>query len=94
MTVHAFSEAGFAILREQARLIILSDEIVQVVIGFEDHVATAPAVATAGPAFGPVFLTLKRDAAFAAVTGAGIHFDFVNKHGNEKGEAEGLAMKL
>jgi hypothetical protein len=37
---------------DEARLIILGDEIVQVVVGLQNHAAAAPAVAAARPALG------------------------------------------
>ncbi len=92
----------FAVLRDELRLIILGDEVVQVVVGFEDDIAAAPAVAAAGAALGAILLALERHAAFAAVAGSRVNFDFVNEHGNvrnyevletKKGEAASLAVK-
>jgi hypothetical protein len=69
VAVHALAHAGFAFRRDEARLIILRDEIVQVVVGLQNHAAAAPAVAAAGAALGDVGLAMERDAAFAAVPG-------------------------
>jgi len=74
-----------AFLGNQARLVVLRDEIVQIVIRFENHVPAAAAVAAAGPALGTIFLTLKGNTAFAAMAGAGEYSNLVNKH--KKGEA-------
>ena len=65
---------------DEPRLVVLGDEIIQVVVGFEDDVAAAPAIAAAGAAFGPELLPLESDATFAAVTGAGIDLDLVDEH--------------
>ena len=85
VTVHAFAHPGMTILGNQARLVILCDEIVQVVIGFENHVPAAAAVAAARAALGTILLALEGDTAFAAMTGPGVNSNLVNKH--KKGEA-------
>jgi hypothetical protein len=64
----------------EARLIILRDEIVQVVVGLKDDAAAAPAVAAARPALGHEGFAMKRDAAFAAVPRFRVNFYFVNEH--------------
>jgi len=51
------------------------------VVGFQDDVSAAAAVAPAGTALGPVSFALKRNAPFAAVAGLGEHFDLVDEHG-------------
>lgn len=48
MPVHPFAHAELATLGEQAGLIELGDEVVEVVIRFEDHVATTSTIATFG----------------------------------------------
>ena len=80
MTVHAFAHAAFATERDEARDIILLDEIVQVVVGLKNHAAAATAVAAARPALGDVSLAMKRDRALAAVAGLRVDFYFVNEH--------------
>ena len=60
-----------AILRDQARNIVLPDEVVQVVVRLQNHVAAAPAIAAARAALGPELLPLKRNAAASSVPGAG-----------------------
>ena len=82
--IHAFAEARLAVLGDEAGLIILPDEVVEVVVGLKYDIAAPATVAAAGPAFRAVFLTLKGDAAFAAVTGAGVDFYFVNEHRGKK----------
>src|SRR5436305_14891898 len=83
VTVHPFSQTIRTILGDQARLVILRNEIVGIVIGFENDIATAPAIAATGAAFGPVFFPLKGNAAFAAVARSRVNFYLVNEHGKE-----------
>src|SRR5262249_17383064 len=73
--------------------IILRDEIVEIVVGLENDVASAPAVAAAGAALGSVLLALERDAAFSAVPRPRVNFYFVNEHTNKKGEARASPWK-
>jgi hypothetical protein len=80
MAVHAFAQPALAILGDQTRLIILSDQIIKIVIGFEDYIAAASPIAAAWPPLGPILLTLERDRSFAAVPRAGLHFDLIDKH--------------
>jgi hypothetical protein len=80
VAVHAFALPGLAVLGNEPRLVILRDEIVQVVIGLQDYVATTSTIAATGSAFGPILLALERHAALAAVPGPGIDFYFVNEH--------------
>ena len=61
-------------------LIILGDEVVEVVVGLQNHAAAAAAVAAAGAALGDVGFAMERHAAFAAVPGPRVNFDFVNEH--------------
>ena len=56
-------------------------------IGFEDDVAAAATVATAGTALCDIGLSMKGDAPLATVTRPRINFDLINKHNNKKGEA-------
>ena len=79
-TIHAFAQAHGAVLCNQARLIILRDEIVKVVVGFQDHLAAAAAVAAAGSSLGTILLALERHATLAAMAGARVNLDLVNKH--------------
>src|SRR5205809_840681 len=69
-----------AVLGNEPRLIILRDEVVQVGVGLQNHVAAVPAVAAGRAALGPGRFTEEGDATFPAVTGARENFDFVNKH--------------
>src|SRR5687767_786705 len=92
--VHAFAQAGFALLRDQAGSVKLSDEVVEVVVGLEDDIASAPAIAAAGPALGHERLAMKGNAAFAPIAGFRENIDLVNKH-KKKGETgNGLAENV
>ena len=77
--VHAFALARFALLGQEAGVVELRDQIVQVVVGLKNDAAAAPAIAAAGAAFGTKRFAQKRDASFAAVAGAGIDFYFIDK---------------
>src|SRR4051812_48307087 len=79
-TIHAFAHAVLAILSDETRLIVLADQVIQIVVSLQDHVTTAAAVAAARTALGPIFLALERNAAFAAVSRAGVDFYFIDKH--------------
>src|SRR5205085_11681676 len=78
--VHPFTQTSFAVGRDEAWLKILGDEIIQVVVSFQDNVAAAAAVAATGPALGAIFLPLKGHATLAAVAGSGVNFYFVYEH--------------
>ena len=80
MAVHALAHAAFADRRDEARDIILPDEIVQVVVGLQDDAAAASAIAAARAALGDVSLAMERDTAFAAVPRLRVNFYFVNEH--------------
>src|SRR5579862_194231 len=82
MAIHAFAQAHFAVFRDEFGLVVLRDEIVQIVIGFEDHVAATPAIAAAGAAFGTILLARESHAASATVTRARVNFYLVDKHKN------------
>ena len=84
VAIHAFAETGVAVLGDEARLIILGDQVVQVVIRLEDDIAAAPAVAAAWPAFGPILLALERDASLPAVPGASVNLYFIDEHAKQK----------
>jgi hypothetical protein len=80
VTVHTLAETWFTALSEQTRLEVLGDEVVEIVIGLEDDIAAAPAIAAARAALGAIRFTQKRHAPFAAMAGAGEDLDFVNEH--------------
>jgi hypothetical protein len=80
VAVHSFTQAVLAIVREEPRLVKLRDEIVQVVVGLQNDIASAPAIAAGRAAFGPERFTEKCNTAFSAVAGARKNFDFVDEH--------------
>ena len=80
MAVHAFAQAVLAIRRNEARLIVLGDEVVEVVVGLQNHAAAPSAVAATGAAFGHEGFPMERDTAFATVPRPCVNLDFVNKH--------------
>jgi hypothetical protein len=96
MAIHPFSQTGFAFFGDQARLIILGDEVVQIMIGFEDDISAASAIAAAGAALGPIFFALERNATFAAMPGSGVNFYLVNEHvkGNKKARPTASPQKV
>ena len=87
MPIHPVAHAELTILSEQARLIILRDQVIQVVVGFENHIAAASAITSARSTFGTILFALECDAPFAAMACASIDFDFVNEHRSERSSA-------
>jgi len=79
-TIHAFAETGFTALGEEARLEMLGDEVVEIVIGLQDDIAAATAVAAAGTTLGAIGFTEKGHTAFTPMAGAPENFDLVNEH--------------
>jgi hypothetical protein len=78
--IHSFAQAALPVLRDQAGLIVLCDEIIEVMVGFQNDVSAAPPVSSARPALGPILLTLKGDAPLPAVPRARINFDLIHEH--------------
>ena len=71
VAIHALAHAELSVLGDQPGLIILGDQVVQVVVGFQDDIAAATAVAPARTAFRAVLLALKCDASLAAMARPG-----------------------
>lgn len=94
--VHALAHAPLTAFGDEAGLVELIDEVVEVVIGLEDDVATPAAVPAAGAALGAEGFAEECDGTFAAVTGTRVDLDFVNKHGakSKRGEACDLASAV
>jgi hypothetical protein len=80
VSVHAFAKALLAAFGNEAGLVVLGDEVVEVAVGLEDDAAAEAAVAAAGAAFGGEGFAAEGDAAFAAVAGAGVNFYFIDEH--------------
>ncbi len=79
-SVHALAHAVMTVFREQPWDVILLEEVVQVVVGLQNHAAAAAAVAAARSALGHERFAVKGDGSLAAVAGAGVDFNFVNEH--------------
>ena len=92
-TIHSFAHSRFSSLCDQARVVKLRDQIVQVVVGFENDVAAATTIAAARPAFRDKRFAMEGHAPFATMAGSRKNFDFVDKHENKKGEVDDLAVK-
>ena len=56
------------------------EQVVEVVGRLKDHVAPFPAVAAIGATLGNVGLAAESNATGPAMTGTGVHFDFVDEH--------------
>src|SRR6187399_2805701 len=80
MAIHAFSHAALSNLRNQPRLVILRDQIVQVVVGLQNHAATATAVAAARTALRNISLAMESHRAFPTVSRSRKYFNFVDEH--------------
>ena len=80
VTVHSLAEPELAILRNESRLIVLRDQIVQVMVRFENDFASATAVTAIWSAFGTILLAAECDTTFSAVPTARVNFYFVNEH--------------
>jgi hypothetical protein len=78
--MHLFAHAMSAVLRFDDRLVEKSREIINVPVGYENHVAAATAIAAVGAAFRDKFLAPKTDATAAAVSGLGKDFNAIDKH--------------
>jgi hypothetical protein len=88
MPIHPLAQASLAFFGNQPRLVVLTDEVVQIVVSHQNHIAAPPAIASARTTLWPILLALERDTALSAMSGPGIDFDLIDKHGkNKKGEA-------
>jgi hypothetical protein len=80
-TMAILALAMLPILGDEARLIKLRNEIVEVVAGLKDHIAATPAIAAAWATLGHEGLPAKSDAAPASTAGARVDFHLVDEHG-------------
>ena len=69
-----------AVFGDQARDIKLGDEIVQIVAGLQDYVATPAAIAAIGTALGDKGFAAKGHTTSTTMAGAGINFHLINEH--------------
>ena len=64
----------------EVRGVVLRDEVVDVVVRLQNHVATLAAVAAARAALGLERFMRKGDATVAALAGPGLNLDCVDEH--------------
>ena len=81
-----------AMLGRHMRLVLLSDEVVQIVVGFENDMTAVAAVAAAGSSLGSVGLAQESHATAPASAGPSADSDFVDEH--EKRKRRGCAPRL
>jgi hypothetical protein len=82
--VHTFAKAIATVLGDEPRVIELGNQVIDVMIRFEDHVPSASPVASVRAAFGAKRFAKERDAALAAVSGLRMNFDFVDEHDGQE----------
>ena len=88
------------ILGDEAGHVELCDEIIEIMAGLQDHVATTTAITTIGTALGHKCLPPKGHTTATTVTGSGKDFHLINKHRviisrpTKKARHEYLAMKI
>jgi hypothetical protein len=78
--VHLFPATVCAIFRLNKRLVEEVGEVVGMLIGSEDNVATPPAVTAIRSTFGNKFLTSKADTPAPTFSSLGKDFDTIDKH--------------
>jgi hypothetical protein len=91
VTVHAFAFAVVTTLSDEARLIELINQVVKIVIRLEDHVPAVSSITAIRSSLGPESFSTKRDAAAAAVTGAGKDLDLIDEHAAGSKKARRMA---
>src|SRR6476660_3839693 len=79
--MHLFPATVSAIFRLNNRFVEEVGQMVGMLIGSEDNVATPPAVASIRSALGHKFLTSKADTPPPAFSGLCKNFDAIDKHG-------------
>jgi hypothetical protein len=72
---------------DQTRIVELGDEVVQIMVGFQDNISAMPAIAAAWPAFGAIGFPEERHTTLAAMPCFGIDFNFIDKHDYKKKKA-------
>ena len=80
LAIHAFAHAALTTLCHQVRDEELLDQVVEIVVCLQDHIATSAAIATAGATFWDVSFTVKGDGTFSSMTSTGGNFDLINEH--------------
>ena len=80
LAIHALAHAALTTLCHQVRDEELLDQVVEIVVCLQDHIAASAAIATAGATFGNVSFAVKGDGTFSSMTGTGGNFDLINEH--------------
>lgn len=80
LPIHALTHATFTTLGHQVGDEELLDQVVEVVIGLQDHIAASAAIATAGTTFWNVSFAVKGDSAFSSMTGTSENLDLIDEH--------------
>ena len=70
-----------AILGDEAGHVELCDEIIEIMAGLQDHITATTAIATIGTALGHKCLPPKGHTTVPPVTGSGVYFYLIDKHG-------------
>src|SRR5213075_1754767 len=78
--MHLFPLPVSAIFRSDQRLVKQTGESVGMLVGPQDDVASAAAVATVRPAARDKLFPSEAHTAASAIAGLGMHFDSVNEH--------------
>ena len=80
LAIHALAHAALTTLCDEVRDEELLDQVVEVMVGLQDHIAAAAAIAAAGATFWNVSFAVKGDGTFSSMTGPGGNFDLINEH--------------
>ena len=94
LPIHALTHATFTTLGHQVGDEELLDQVVEVVIGLQDHIAASAAIATAGTTFWNVSFAVKGDSAFSSMTGTSENLDLIDEHNLRIGEPGGVGEAL
>src|SRR5579872_7499146 len=71
--IHSFAHSRLTILSDQAGCVELGNQVVEIMVGLQNDVAAAAAVAAARAALWTKLFARKRHATFSAMAGAGIN---------------------
>ena len=82
MSILLLAAAGFAVARDQARLVLEIEQRGHALVDFKDNAAAAPTVATRGTAKGPILLAQESDRTVATLAGLHVNSGFVDKAHN------------
>jgi hypothetical protein len=77
----SFALTRHAVLGAYAGGVILLDEVVDIMAGFQHDIAPFTSITTAWTAFWAESFAQQSDTSITAVTGSGVDFDGIDKHG-------------